>query len=244
MALLLLHGFSGHSDDWTDVLSRLPTARAFAEPLLGHRGHAEPERQQSTFDDEVDRLALRIAELRAIPIHAVGYSLGGRLALGLVTRHPEVVARATLIGGQPGLRTVTERMERQRSDTAWVDLLLEGGIEPFAAGWEAQPMFASQRELPTDVVGPSRVRRRLHDPRGLALAIRALGVGAMPNLWPMLPGVRIPVTLVHGEHDSKFGALSQAMAAALPDARVLSIAGVGHNPVLERPAVLAEILST
>jgi 2-succinyl-6-hydroxy-2,4-cyclohexadiene-1-carboxylate synthase len=237
----MLHGFSGHPEDWAETVARLPAdAQVIAEPILGHRGHDEAERSSTIFDDEVDRLATRLST----PVHAVGYSLGGRLVLGLLKRHPAKIARATLIGSQPGLRTEAERAQRRIADGAWIDLLLTGGIERFADAWEKQAVLASQLELSGDLIGPVRARRRAHHPRGLATAMRALGLGSMPDLWPSLAAVDVPVTLMYGERDAKFGALAREMAAALRDARVVVVPGADHNPVLTRPSVIAEVLST
>ncbi|MHB8417830.1 MAG: alpha/beta fold hydrolase [Myxococcales bacterium] len=238
--LLFLHGFAGHPDDWNEVVARLPpgTVRS-AEALYGHRGHAEVEERVERFDDEVDRLVRRLG----LPVHVVGYSLGGRLALGLLTRHPHAIARATLIGCQPGLRTEAERAARLRTDAAWIDLLEREGVGRFADAWEAQPLFSSQSSLPAEVVAPPRARRRRHHPLGLAKALRACGLGAMPDLWPGLRECRVPITLVHGELDEKFAGIAAEMAAAVPSATVISVPGAGHNPVLERPRAVASLLA-
>ncbi len=165
--LLLLHGYAGHPDDFGAVAARLPAgSRALAEPIYGHRGH--PETGALCFEDELDRLASRLRELALPPLHVAGYSLGGRLALGLVARHPALVARATLIGSQPGLRTEAEREARRRADAAWIELLERQGVGAFAEAWEAQPLFASQRSLPAAALATVRARRRRHDPFGLA----------------------------------------------------------------------------
>ena len=37
------------------------------------------------------------------PVHLVGYSLGGRLALAVAARHPALAARVAIISGSPGL---------------------------------------------------------------------------------------------------------------------------------------------
>jgi 2-succinyl-6-hydroxy-2,4-cyclohexadiene-1-carboxylate synthase len=49
----------------------------------------------------------------------------------------------------------------------------------------------------------------------------------------------MPVTLVVGERDAKFSAIADQMAARIPDARVVVIAGAGHAAQLERPDEVA-----
>ncbi len=242
-AFAFLHGFTGHAEDWQAVAAQLPAGTSgAAEPLLGHGGGGQAT--ADSFGAEVDRLADRIRRASAEPVHLVGYSMGARLALGLLVGHPELFNRATLVGGQPGLRTEPERNARRREDARWIELLGQGGVQRFADAWEAQPLFASQKRLPAEVLEPVRARRRRHDPDGLARALEVLGLGAMPDLWPLLPQIAVPVTLVHGELDAKFGALAGQMAASIPGARVASVRGAGHNPMLEQPRAVAELIST
>jgi pimeloyl-ACP methyl ester carboxylesterase len=44
------------------------------------------------------------AELRPTEIALVGYSLGGRLALAIAARHPDLAARVAVVSGSPGLQ--------------------------------------------------------------------------------------------------------------------------------------------
>ena len=59
---------------------------------------------------------------------------------------------------------------------------------------------------------PIAVRRAAHaqrlrcTPAGLAAALRGLGTGALPPLWERLGELRMPVTLIVGARDHKFGA--------------------------------------
>jgi 2-succinyl-6-hydroxy-2,4-cyclohexadiene-1-carboxylate synthase len=242
--LLLLHGYSGHPDDWAHVQQQLPVGVARAEPLFGHRGQPEIESRGLSFEDEVDRLARRVGEMGLSAVHVAGYSLGARVALGLLLRHPSFVGRATLIGVRPGLATEAERSARRTSDRVWIDLLRREGIVRFADAWESRSLLVPVGEVPAEVVAPARERRRRHHPEGLARAMEVLGLGAMPDYWPALSTVRIPVTLVCGEGDPGFGDIAGEMAARMESARVRRVPNAGHNVVLERPHAIADILLT
>jgi 2-succinyl-6-hydroxy-2,4-cyclohexadiene-1-carboxylate synthase len=237
LPLVLFHGFTGSPESWNDVLARLPTRHAFRPPLLGHGANADGVR---SFDDEVDRLA---ATLGPAAVHLGGYSLGARLALGVAVRHPARVARLTLIGVHPGLRSETERDERRRADARWVELLERCGMEAFVDAWTAQPLFATQRALP-QAVRERRKRERLsHDPRGLARSLRVTGLAEMPDLRAHLGDVRVPVTLLAGELDAKFSALAGELVRLFPDARETIVPGAGHDLLLERPDLVATELT-
>jgi 2-succinyl-6-hydroxy-2,4-cyclohexadiene-1-carboxylate synthase len=239
--LLLLHGFTGTPDSWSEVESRLAGARILAPALLGHDGTIGPP-ETRRFEDEVDRLAATVAAAGSGPIHAVGYSLGGRLALGLLARHPELLSGATLIGAHPGLERPEQRADRRQTDERWAGVLETEGIEAFVSAWEDQPLFATQRGVAPALLEAQRRRRLGHNPRGLARSLRVLGLGAMPSLRDRLGGIGHPVRLLAGERDAKFSTLAREMARALPRGDETIVPGAGHNLLLERPAVLAETL--
>jgi 2-succinyl-6-hydroxy-2,4-cyclohexadiene-1-carboxylate synthase len=233
----LLHGFTGSAESWNDVLVRLPTRAARCPPLLGHGAAADGV---ETFDDEVARLA---EELGGAPVHLAGYSLGARLALGIAVRHPERVARLTLIGVHPGLTSEEERVERRRADARWIGMLETCGIAAFVDAWCAQPLFASERNLPDAVRRRRNDERLRHDPRELARSLRVTGLAEMPDFRPHLAGVRVPVVLLTGALDPKFTALAEELSHVLPRARHTIVSGAGHALLLERPDLVATELA-
>jgi 2-succinyl-6-hydroxy-2,4-cyclohexadiene-1-carboxylate synthase len=237
--LVLLHGFSGAPEMWDPLQRLLPGARVLRPTIAGHGATPTPARG---FEEEVDRLAAEIAAGGFLGAHLVGYSLGARLVLGLLVRHPALASRATLVGVNPGLPQSEERLARATADEAWVGLLATQGVARFAEAWGAQPMFESQRHVAPERQREDRDRRQSHDPMALAIAMRLLGLAAMPDYAPALPSVGVPVTLVAGELDVKFTALAVKSAAALPKARVVIVASAGHNVVLEQPAAIAALL--
>jgi 2-succinyl-6-hydroxy-2,4-cyclohexadiene-1-carboxylate synthase len=54
----------------------------------------------------------------------------------------------------------------------------------------------------------------------------------------------MPVLLVAGEHDAKFRALAERMAAAIgPNARTEEVAGAGHAVPLDQPGACAALIA-
>lgn len=239
---ILLHGFTGTVRSWTAVLDALDDrAAAHPLPLFGHApetAHVEV----SDFEAEVDRLAEAIGAIAA-SVRICGYSLGGRLALGLLARHPARFTEAVLIGAHPGLRTAEERRARSASDDALAAQLERDGLAAFVDHWEALPLFATQRRLPRARRQAQRAERLVHDAGALARSLRVLSLGRMPAYQDRLRSIHIPVTLVTGALDEKFSALASRMVPLFFDARHEAIPGVGHNVVLERPGAIAELLA-
>jgi 2-succinyl-6-hydroxy-2,4-cyclohexadiene-1-carboxylate synthase len=173
------------------------------------------------------------------PAHLAGYSLGARLALGIAVRHPERVARLTLVGVHPGLASEAERDERRRSDRRWIELLETCGIDAFVDAWSAQPLFATERRLPDASRAARRKVRLAHDPKELARSLRIVGLAEMPDFRPHLGEIHAPVTLVAGELDEKFSALAGELSGLLPSARLVLAPEAGHDLLLERPDLVA-----
>jgi 2-succinyl-6-hydroxy-2,4-cyclohexadiene-1-carboxylate synthase len=243
--LVLIHGFTGSPASWAWVGTELSGSRAatdvLAPALIGHDGTPGPAHVR-TFSDEVDRLAREIRQAARGRTHLVGYSMGGRVALGLLLRHPDLFSAATLIGASPGLADPAERAARERQDQEWIRLLESEALDTFVAAWEALPLFAGQDRADPAAVARQRGIRRSHDPRGLARALRVLGLAAMPDHGPALGAVSVPVRVVAGGLDHKFVDLGRDLAARLPGGRLHIIEGAGHNVVLERPSELARLL--
>lgn len=234
--LLLLHGFTGSPASWDLVIEHLPGRAALRPALLGHEASSDA----TSFDDEVDRLAgLAGSE----PVHLAGYSLGARLALGILARHPERVARATLVSVHPGLTSDAERAERRLADGRWIEILENQGLDAFVSAWGAQPLFASQRALSPHLRERRQAERRGHAASELARSLRITGLAEMPDYRPALRAVRAPVTLLTGELDAKFSALAGELLRHLPAARHRIVPGAGHDLLLERPDLVAAAIA-
>lgn len=231
---LLLHGFTGAGANWSPVAQMLAQHACVIMPdLLGHGATAAP--------DDPARYAMpaAAADLFALwqalalpPVHLVGYSMGGRLALYTALEYPRMVARLTLESASPGLDSEAERAARRAADEALADRIERDGMAAFTASWENLPLFATQS---ADAKARLRAVRLAQRPRGLANSLRGMGTGAQPSLWPRLPSLALPVHLVVGALDVKFVAINQRMAERIPGARLTVIPDAGHAVHLEQP---------
>jgi len=210
-----------------------------APSLLGHAS-GKADEESISFEDYVDRLAVRLSVSGIEDAHLVGYSMGGRLALALLLQHPALFSSATLIGAHPGLDTSNLKRERIESDAQWAADLRRHGIEAFVERWERQSLFVSQKKLSVDTLLHQRVLRLGHNEEGLALALDCLGLGQMPNYLLRVSEIRVPVEIIAGELDPKFQLIGEGLAAKIPKGELLIIGATGHNAVLEQPKIVFE----
>ena len=246
--ILLLHGFTGRSESWRRVAERVrrsarngPAPRLVACDLPGHHPGL-PVVARGGWDGAVDRLARVVAELQLGDVHVAGYSMGARLGLGLVARHPDMVSRATLIGVHPGLTDDGARAARRDVEALWARRLREEGTRSFMREWERHPVLASQCELGDEIRREQSRLRRSHDAERLAAGLELLGLSVMPSFWPSLAALAMPVELVVGARDEKFGPLARRAAGRLPRGTLRVVDHAGHNVVLEAPDTVADLL--
>ena len=233
--LVLLHGFTQTGRSWAPVAAALGQERykCFAPDLPGHGDAAH--RRPATFA----AVTAYLTALKPARFALCGYSMGGRLALHAALALPHRIDRLTLIGASPGVADEAERAARRRADEELARSIELGGLESFVDEWGGLPLFASQ---PPAVAAAARADRLRNTPDGLAAALRGMGTGVMEPLWDGLGELRMPVTLIAGEHDEKFRRLAEQMAARIPHASVVVIGGAGHAPQLERPGFVADVL--
>jgi 2-succinyl-6-hydroxy-2,4-cyclohexadiene-1-carboxylate synthase len=238
MTVALLHGFTGRGESFAAVTDEL-AGEGIAVDAPALLGHGADDAAVDSFESEVDRLARHLGD-RAGSYDLVGYSLGARLGLGLLVRHPGLFRSATLISVQPGLREEAARAGRRDADERWCALLESEGLAAFVAAWERLPLFETQSTVSERALVRQRTERLSHDPLGLARSLRTCGLGVMPPYWDRLAAISVPTTLIVGDRDAKFVAIAREMSALMPRARLVVIPGAGHNVVLERPDAIVQ----
>ncbi len=238
----LLHGFMGSPTSYSRAVRHLgDDLRPFFPALSGHGGDWQG-RAADSFEGEVSRLLALLADVER-PRFICGYSLGARVALGMLSRAPSMFEGAVLIGLHPGLDAASARDERRALDAGRARLLREEGLAAFTKAWEALPLFATQRALPPNLLAEQRACRLAHDPEGLARSLEVLGLAEMPNYRAAMASLEVPITLITGSLDINFANMAKELAARNVHIRTELVDGVGHNVLLEAPSVVAAELT-
>ena len=172
--------------------------------------------------------------------HVVGFSMGGYVALTLALAHPELIRSLVLAGTgaggpdrvprPPEVREVFERALRLPQEEFGRATM----PYTFAPGWpEANPdrfeeILAGRLELPTPVetiLAHATACYRFYD-EGCAVE-----------------QVDVPTLVVHGDADVIVPVENGRMLAArLPNARYVELAGHGHNLMLEDPETFSSLV--
>ncbi len=242
LPVLFLHGFLGAGRDWNACMTALSDQfRCIAVDLPGHGRSVNLDDAAYTFPGCATAIIDTLDQLNYETCSVVGYSMGGRVALYLANTFPDRINKLVLESSSPGLRTEKERQARREHDARLARELETGDWEAFLTRWYVQPLF---RTLIRDQKRLERMiaERRHNNPLELARSLRGLGTGTQPSLWNQLPKINVRLMLLVGEHDTKFRAIANEMAALQPQAQVAVVPDAGHNVHEEHPAAFIEIV--
>ena len=236
--LVLLHGFMGCGDDWRRTARLLSDRYHCLLPDLPGHG-SQPLPADLDFEGYCEWFWRQLAPLLPARIALAGYSMGGRIAAWLATRHPESIAALVLEGAHPGLETEAERRARRRHDENWATRLAREPWPRVLEDWYRQPVFAD--------LAPARreafIRvRSAQDPATLARVLRATSLSGQPDLRPGLAGLTCPRVFIAGAQDTKFSALGQALADTCTGLELVKLDGLGHNCHAQDPGQVAAVM--
>ncbi|MGC8499283.1 MAG: alpha/beta fold hydrolase [Acidimicrobiales bacterium] len=229
--LLWLHGFTQtHRSAWRFRSILADQVHLITLDLPGHG-------DSSDLDGDLESVADAVASALDAPAAVGGYSFGGRVALHLVLRRPDLVTRLVVLGATRGIADPIAREERRRDDDARARRIEAIGTEKFLDEWLSQPLLAT---MPAD---PRERAARSADPRGLARSLRQCGTGTQEWLGERLAEVTVPVLALAGALDLKFATEARAIASVAPQGRAEVVAGAGHAAHLEQPEQAADLVA-
>lgn len=235
--LLMLHGFTGSADAWQMVAPPIARhRRVIAIDLLGHgQTDAPDDPARYGMSPAVADLVAVLDQLGHDTVDLLGYSMGGRLALGFAVTHPDRVASLVLESASAGIADPAERKTRRRADNELADAIERDGIVAFVDRWERLPLFATQTRLGKQDRARVRRGRLAQRPNGLANSLRGFGQGVQPALHDRLAAFPRPTVLIVGEHDVKFRAIAKDLEPRLGWAWCDVAPRTGHAVHLEAP---------
>jgi pimeloyl-ACP methyl ester carboxylesterase len=239
-AVLLIMGGAASMDRWEEPFcERLATAGRYVI-RYDHRdtggSTAYPPGQPGYTGDDLVADALAILDhLGVARAHLVGLSMGGAIAQRIAVDHPERVLSVTLMSSSPAGSGGSELPPM--SEALHAAFSGEGPPEPDWSDREAAIEYLLDTERP--YVGS----RGLDEPAMRALLGRVYDRSASmasANNHFMLDGsemrrerlgeIAVPALVIHGTDDPFFPpAHGEALAREIPNARLVTIEGLGHE---------------
>ncbi len=218
-AILLSHGYSATSAMWRGQIEVLSKDHTLI--LWDMRGHGQSDYPEnpSLYSEEAT-VGDMAAILDAIGVKRAmigGLSLGGYISLAFHLAHPERAQALLIIDTGPGFKNDEAR-----------------------AGWNATAEKTAQRYA-TEGLGlleGGSAERRLaqhRNARGLELAARGMLAQRDARVISSLPDIKVPSLVLVGSDDKPFLNAADYMAAKIPGAEKMVIAGAGHAANIDQP---------
>jgi len=206
--VLLLHGFSGSSQDWVASLSEL--ARKFELIVPDLRGHGRSGILTKVFrhaDAAMDIFAL-LDHLGIGACKGIGVSGGGNTLLHMATKQPERLAAMVLVSATPYFPEQARTIMRTYAD----------------ALPEKQWDVLRQRHAGGDV----QIKALMASTKAFAETYDDMNFTP-----PLLSTIQARTLLVQGDRDPLYPVeLSVEMAKAIPKSRLWIIPNGGHGPII------------
>jgi pimeloyl-ACP methyl ester carboxylesterase len=240
--LVLLHGVTMSARAWDSVVPLLTGHHeVVALTALGHRG-GRPARRPARVADLVDGAERMLDDLGWERPHLAGNSLGGWMAIELARRGRAASVCALSPAGfwdaaTAGQTNAARKLHREARITRLTRPLLP---TLFKAGIVRR---LGMRDIArrADRLTPAQALEAANDLIGCAVTADVLG--SREEIAPIDP-LPCPVTLAWAEHDAILPvAVNGAIARKrLPQARFTVLPGVGHVPMIDNPALVAQVI--
>ena len=235
--VVLLHGWASHPQVFrglTRALEKKFRVQAVALPGYDDTAACTPY--------TLERIADTLAQAAPRQCSVIGWSLGAQVALTWAQRAPRQVRRMVLIAATP---CFTQR-------AGWPHATAPTVMRQFTAQIGRDCPSVLRRFVALQSLGDVHAVRVAHKLRtalftnplpSQAVLEAGLEILRTADLRAMLPSIRQPALILHGEHDAVTPcAAGAALSAALPAARFHKIAGAGHAPFLSDPNAVAALL--
>jgi pimeloyl-ACP methyl ester carboxylesterase len=234
--IVLLHGAGFDHTTWA-LHSRWFAHHGFgvlAPDLPGH-GRSSGAPLLPSIADMADWTAALLDAAGAASARLVGHSMGSLIALETAARHPAKVSGLSLIGTAATMTVGPDLLKAaEANDHAAVDMVSIWGL-----GFQAE----LGGSLAPGLWMHSGAQRVLEQCRPGVLFNDLAACNAYQNALAAAAQVTVPATFILGERDMmtplKAG---KALAAAMPNSRIVVLPGAGHMIMVERPDELLAAL--
>jgi pimeloyl-ACP methyl ester carboxylesterase len=254
-----VHGLSGSATNWTDLAALLATRAAGTAVDLPGFGLSRPlaSRDYSPAG-HADALLCFLAG-RGRPVHLVGNSFGGAVALTVAARRPELVRTLTLVSpAMPDLRPDPRRVSDPRLLLALLPVIGKraraelAAMDPRTRAEQVvrlcfgDPAAAPEHRM-AEAAAEYAARSRMawaHEAAERTGKAMVAGWLRGESLWSVAARVQAPTLVVWGDRDRLVAPrLAGRTTAAIRGSRLLVLPGVGHVAQIEVPGTVARAVA-
>jgi len=202
-----------------------------------------------TVEAWADDFAVMIDTLAFGPIHVLGSSLGGSMALALAQRHPGKLKSLIVVGGFSELDRATELNFRLRLRLI-EKLGMSDEVADYMGLWTLTRKFINS-DSGFATMRANQANIRANSAQSYSAFVEALlkwgrcqpGQEREPKFTALLDSIKTPTLVVTSDNDHLIPKeLSDLIAARIAGAKLVVMPGAGHIPFMEQPEEVVRIV--
>ena len=236
--IVMVHGLFGHLR-FEALKTAFDDYEINSPDLIGYGVHKKEDTSNLTLQDQADHVIQTIEQLSNEPVHIVGHSVGGAVAVLVAFKRPELLVSLTSVEGNFTIADAFWSQEiSKKSDDEVEETINDYRRDPFSwiAGAIAKPSPLAER-LAVDW---------LYNQPASTIKAQARAVVAATNDKFYLESVRsiieigLPVHLVAGQRSSSDWAVPEWINSRCTTR--LNLPDTGHLMMVEKPKMFANAL--
>ena len=202
-----------------------------------------------TVEAWADDFAVMIDTLAFGPIHVLGSSLGGSMALALAQRHPGKLKSLIVVGGFSELDRATELNFRLRLRLI-EKLGMSDEVADYMGLWTLTRKFINS-DAGFATMRANQANIRANSAQSYSAFVEALlkwgrcqpGQEREPKFTALLDSIKTPTLVVTSDNDHLIPKeLSDLIASRIAGAKLIVMPGAGHIPFMEQPEEVVRIV--
>lgn len=228
--LLFIHGFPMHQAVWDDFGQRFTDSHKVITIDLPGFGESPILSNSFTIDQVADQVIHFISEMRISNVALIGHSLGGYVALSMISKRPDLFSGLVLFHST----AFADSDEKKQSRDKAVDFIEKNGVLAFTTNFIA-PLFADPNNK-----GIERVKEISSNSTKNAVIGYTIAMRNRIDQIKTLKSFKKPTLFLTGEKDQGIPVESihkQASNCQYPEIHILQ--DVGHMGMFEKPEEVA-----
>lgn len=234
--VLLIHGWLGSWDLWLPTMRGLAeNHRCYAVDLYGF-GKSGKRQDTAQVDAYIDMVPVFLDALGIERATVIGHSMGGTTALGAAIRYPERVTRVGVIGS-PIVGSSLAWLLKLAS-VPWIGRLTRRSVGLLSLGLRVYAPIVTRAPGVWYPMVSRDIKRTT-----IELFFASIRSLRHTDLRPALGQVRVPALGIYGLKDVIVHPRQHAvMSAGISHARVETLPGSGHFPMLDEPVAFDRLI--
>lgn len=230
--IFALHGFLGQGDDWQSTENELTKHNLsvdWVKPNLFSVDSPDINPYETYVIKLIDQCKLLTSTYSKKVF--LGYSLGGRLGLYILKHKPELFDHYCFVSTNPGLLSVSEKLERVKNDLQWQKQFQQQSWSDAVRLWNQQGVLQTEASEPKRELGA-------YDLDKLTNSLNLWSLGRQDDFRSLIKKHQNKVTWIVGTKDLKFTMIADELEEKkilLDSKRIFC----GHRILFEKPTELA-----